>query len=350
LLAIRDNEDRAAAVGYNLKRFKLLAFVISGAVTGLAGGLHAMMTGIAPLSNAEYHTSEMILVITVIGGTGNLFASVLGAAFYVLLADWLSTLWPTMAAAARPAADRREHRHAARPVGSGRGAWRRVFRKTPPHRARSSTRSAGRKSMTQPVLIEAIGVTKHYGKFAALGGVDLKILPNTVHSVIGPNGAGKTTLFHMLTGTGTTTGGRILFDGHDVTSEPDYKRVQRGMARSFQVTSLFGSLSVRENLRVAAQGHRTAPGHELLARAGRRPRMRRNGGRGAGACRPGAAGRHAGQRAVARPAAPARSRHGARREAQGHLPGRADLGHGHRRPRRHEAADSQPARRGTPWC
>ncbi|BEP43960.1 branched-chain amino acid ABC transporter permease [Variovorax sp. V15] len=94
LLAIRDNEDRAAAVGYDLKRFKLLAFVISGAVTGLAGGLHAMMTGIAPLSNAEYHTSEMILVITVIGGTGNLFASVLGSAFYVLLADWLSTLWP----------------------------------------------------------------------------------------------------------------------------------------------------------------------------------------------------------------------------------------------------------------
>ncbi len=94
LLAIRDNEDRAAAVGYDLRRFKLLAFVISGAVTGLAGGLHAMMTGIAPLSNAEYHTSEMILVITVIGGTGNLFASVLGSAFYVLLADWLSTLWP----------------------------------------------------------------------------------------------------------------------------------------------------------------------------------------------------------------------------------------------------------------
>jgi len=94
LLAIRSNEDRAAAVGYDLKRFKLLAFVISGAVTGLAGGLHAMMTGIAPLSNAEYHTSEMILLITVIGGTGNLFASVLGAAFYVLLGDWLSTLWP----------------------------------------------------------------------------------------------------------------------------------------------------------------------------------------------------------------------------------------------------------------
>jgi branched-chain amino acid transport system permease protein len=94
LLAIRDNEARAAAVGYKLKTFKLLVFMISGAVTGLAGGLHAMMTGIAPLSSVEYHTSEMILVMTVIGGSGSLFASVLGAAFYVLMADWLSTLWP----------------------------------------------------------------------------------------------------------------------------------------------------------------------------------------------------------------------------------------------------------------
>lgn len=94
LLAIRDNEARAAAVGYHVRLFKLAAFAISGGVTALAGAFLAMMTGIAPLSSIEYHTSEMILVMTVIGGTGNLFASVLGAAFYVLFADWLSTLWP----------------------------------------------------------------------------------------------------------------------------------------------------------------------------------------------------------------------------------------------------------------
>jgi branched-chain amino acid transport system permease protein len=94
LLAIRDNPERAAAVGYDLKLLKLQAFVISGAVTGLAGALHAMMTGVAPLANAEYHTSETILVMTVLGGTGNLFASVLGSAAYLLLGDWLSHLWP----------------------------------------------------------------------------------------------------------------------------------------------------------------------------------------------------------------------------------------------------------------
>ena len=94
LLAVRDNEERAGAIGYNLRLLKLQAFVISGAVTGLAGALHAMMTGIAPLANAEYHTSEMILVMAVIGGTANLLASLLGSAFYLLMGDWLSTLWP----------------------------------------------------------------------------------------------------------------------------------------------------------------------------------------------------------------------------------------------------------------
>lgn len=115
--------------------------------------------------------------------------------------------------------------------------------------------------MSAPILLEAVGVEKRYDKFVALGGVDLKVRANTVHSVIGPNGAGKTTLFHMLTGTKAVSGGRILFDGHDVTQEPDHRRVQRGMARSFQVTSLFLTLPVRENLRLAAQG--TAPAHAL---------------------------------------------------------------------------------------
>lgn len=108
--------------------------------------------------------------------------------------------------------------------------------------------------MSTPVLLEAIGIEKYYGKFAALGGVNLQVRANTVHSVIGPNGAGKTTLFHMLTGTKTVSAGRIVFNGHDVTREPDHQRVQRGIARSFQVTSLFLSLPVRENLRLAAQG------------------------------------------------------------------------------------------------
>jgi branched-chain amino acid transport system ATP-binding protein len=107
--------------------------------------------------------------------------------------------------------------------------------------------------MTEAIL-NASGVVKRYGKFTALSDVNLRIMPRTVHSVIGPNGAGKTTLFHVLTGTLPITAGTIVFDGHDVTREPDHKRVRRGVARSFQVTSLFANLSVQENLRLAAQG------------------------------------------------------------------------------------------------
>ncbi|HEY9270113.1 ABC transporter ATP-binding protein [Achromobacter sp.] len=103
-------------------------------------------------------------------------------------------------------------------------------------------------------LLKASGIVKRFGKFVALHGVDLQVRPRTVHSVIGPNGAGKTTLFHILTGTLRTSEGSIVFDGQDVTQEADFQRVQRGIARSFQVTSLFANLSVRENLRLAAQG------------------------------------------------------------------------------------------------
>lgn len=94
LLAMRDNPVRTAALGYDIIHFKMVAFMLSGAVTALGGAIYAMMTGIAPLTSINYHMSESILLVTVLGGTGSLFASVLGAAFYVILSDWLSHLWP----------------------------------------------------------------------------------------------------------------------------------------------------------------------------------------------------------------------------------------------------------------
>jgi branched-chain amino acid transport system permease protein len=94
LMAVRENEERAAAIGFPVRVFKIAAFAISGAVTAFAGALHAMLIGVAPLSSIEYHTSEIILVMTIIGGSTSLFASVLGASFYLLMADMLSTVWP----------------------------------------------------------------------------------------------------------------------------------------------------------------------------------------------------------------------------------------------------------------
>lgn len=102
-------------------------------------------------------------------------------------------------------------------------------------------------------ILEARGLAKKFGAFTAVDGVDLSIQSRHIHSIIGPNGAGKTTLFNLLAGALRPSAGSIHFDGDDVTRRSDAQRVQAGMARSFQVTTLFGRLTVFENLRLAAQ-------------------------------------------------------------------------------------------------
>lgn len=74
--------------------------------------------------------------------------------------------------------------------------------------------------------------------------------------MIGPNGAGKTSLFNLITGLRRATEGRILLDGEDITSLPPHRRARLGLGRTFQASSVFGSLSVRENVRLAVQAHR----------------------------------------------------------------------------------------------
>ncbi|MBD9371566.1 ABC transporter ATP-binding protein [Rhizobium sp. ARZ01] len=104
------------------------------------------------------------------------------------------------------------------------------------------------------IALATKGLGISYGKFVALADVDLKIAKNSVHSIIGPNGAGKTTLFHALTGRVRATTGTINLHGQDITDTSADDRVRLGIARSFQVTSLFPNLAVKENLRLAAQG------------------------------------------------------------------------------------------------
>jgi len=116
--------------------------------------------------------------------------------------------------------------------------------------------------MTVPIL-QAVNVVKRYGKFTAVNGVTLNVMPRTVHSVIGPNGAGKTTLFNTMTGAVPISEGSIIVDGEEVSHLPGYKRVLKGLTRSFQVTSLFPNLSVHENLRLAAQGRNPAQAFHL---------------------------------------------------------------------------------------
>lgn len=103
------------------------------------------------------------------------------------------------------------------------------------------------------VVLETTELTKRFGELVAVDGVDLQVERGEFRSVIGPNGAGKTTLFDLVTGALRPSEGQVRFDGEDVTGLPPHERVRRGLARSFQITNVFPGLTVRENVRLAAQ-------------------------------------------------------------------------------------------------
>jgi len=113
---------------------------------------------------------------------------------------------------------------------------------------------------SQP-LLSVRGIVKRYGGLAASDGVDLDVATGEIHSVIGPNGAGKTTLVGQLSGEIRPDAGQILFDGRDITTVPTYRRSALGLARSFQVTSIFPRLTVLENVALAVQAH---AGHSFV--------------------------------------------------------------------------------------
>jgi len=90
LRAIRENEPRAISLGYDINRYKLLAFVLSAALTGLAGSLNALVLGFATLSDVQQSTSGEVILMTLLGGTGTFFGPVVGAAIVITLQEYLS--------------------------------------------------------------------------------------------------------------------------------------------------------------------------------------------------------------------------------------------------------------------
>jgi len=107
----------------------------------------------------------------------------------------------------------------------------------------------------EPVL-ELRALSKSFGGLRAVRDVTLKIMPGDRKAIIGPNGAGKTTLFNLITGIFPATSGQVVLFGQDVTRWPSHRRTALGMARTFQITSLFPKLTVLDNVLLAIQGLR----------------------------------------------------------------------------------------------
>ncbi len=108
--------------------------------------------------------------------------------------------------------------------------------------------------MADPIL-KVEGLIKHFGGVYAVDNVDFEILPGEIHAVIGPNGAGKTTFVAQLSGLLAPDAGRIVFDGRDVTALSAPQRSHLGLARSFQITSIFRNFTAIENVALSIQAH-----------------------------------------------------------------------------------------------
>ena len=261
--AVKANETRAAACGYDTRRVKLAAFAISGLFSGLAGGLLTLVLEFVPIENIHWPMSGTVLIMALFGGTGTLLGPFVGAGVFIWMRDFLSKhleYWEVFVGGAfvlivlflpdgivgslnrflarrRPAATAPADAHVPEPE--------RLVR------ARPASADGG------APLLESRGLAKDFGGLTAVNGVDFRVRRGELRSVIGPNGAGKTTFFNLLTGVLPSSRGQILFKGRDITHLAAHAVSRLGIARSYQVTNIFGDLSVLENVRIAAQSRVT---------------------------------------------------------------------------------------------
>ena len=117
-----------------------------------------------------------------------------------------------------------------------------------------------------PSFLEIKGIEKHYGAIRAVDGVSLSVGPGEIVGVIGPNGSGKTTLFNAILGQIKPTTGHVEFCGEDITGMSPLELSRRGVGRTFQTLQVFGKLSVRDNLIVAAQEFKSTLVGRLFAK------------------------------------------------------------------------------------
>jgi len=261
LVAIRENEQRARFVGYPTTRYKLLAFVMSASVTGLAGALllfNNRMTSAEPISVIF---SGELLAMVIIGGMRNFLGPALGALFFIIFRDFLSGLTPhwlmyfgvlfvTFIMVS--------------PTGLV-GLYERLtapFRPQPVLDAAMASRKAGKTILPDFLKVAANdtgahlkveGIAKRFGNLKAVDDMSLALEGRVLHAVIGPNGAGKTTAFNLVSGLHLPDGGSVTLGGRDISQLSPEHRTLAGIGRSFQITNLFPALTVEDNVRLAIQ-------------------------------------------------------------------------------------------------
>lgn len=117
-------------------------------------------------------------------------------------------------------------------------------------------------------LLQTSGLTRRFGGLTAVDTVDFALPEGQVHALIGPNGAGKSTFVGMVSGRIEASSGSVTFDGRDVTGLPAHRRIQAGMAYTFQITSIYARLSLYKNIALAVRRRDRSAGRAALDRVG----------------------------------------------------------------------------------
>src|SRR3954463_12053820 len=261
LVAIRENEQRARFLGYPTNRYKLLAFMLSAAITGLAGILLLYQNRMTSADPISVSFSGDLLAMVVIGGMRSFLGPALGALFFILFREFLGIytenwlFWFGLVFVAFIVFS---------PTGLVGVAERLIapWRKKTTEDAARSARRIGvlplpeflrPTSHVEGAVLAARHIVKSFGGIRAVQGIDISIADRKLHALIGPNGAGKTTAFNLLSGMFPPDQGEVSLMGQPIAGHAPEQIASAGIGRSFQITNLFPALSVGENIRLAVQ-------------------------------------------------------------------------------------------------
>lgn len=283
LVAIRENEEAAQAVGVPMVRYKLIAISISALIGAVAGTLYAQYIGfLDPFTVFTFEMAVQILIIAIFGGAGTVYGPILGSMILVPLGEFTrSTLGQGIAGAhliiyglilmlsiiylpngIAGVLENLKVKLVAK--------WPNLGKILPDDSTQLDSIEIKpiihtvSESLMGEVMLEVKDLSKQFGGLKAVDDVSFTVNRGETLGIIGPNGAGKTTVFSLITGFLKPDTGNVKFNGEDITGQPPHKICELGMSRTFQVVQPFLGLTTLETATISAY-HSTTDDEEAQA-------------------------------------------------------------------------------------